>query len=177
MKQNLQETAKKLETKNTRLYTLEVLLIQGHVTEAFANQSPKVSRTIQILGNQSLDALHLAIFYAFGRDDEHMYEFQFGKRPMARDGVRYQCESPLDSHFGDDGVDDPAVGSTSVSIRALGLRVRRTFFYWFDFGDSWWHKIKVVSIQDEFPKKRYPIVTKQVGASPPQYPDWDEEDE
>ncbi len=175
MKQNSQTKAKKGQSKSNQLYTLEVLLISGPETEEFAKQNPKVSRTIQMRGDQSLDNLHLAIFRAFDRDDEHMYEFQFGKRPHAPDNMCYRCSSPLDALFADDGVDDPDIGDTSVTIRSLGLRVRQSFFYWFDFGDDWWHKIKVVAIEDEVPKKNYPIVTKRVGASPPQYIDWDEE--
>ena len=51
------------------------------------------------------------------------------------------------------------------------------FGYWFDFGDDWWHQINVVAIQDEAPEGTYPRATKRVGASPPQYPNWDEEDD
>jgi hypothetical protein len=50
------------------------------------------------------------------------------------------------------------------------------FAYWFDYGDDWWHRIDVVRIADEAPKGKYPRVTERVGESPPQYPDWEEED-
>ena len=49
--------------------------------------------------------------------------------------------------------------------------------YWFDFGDDWWHQLNVVAIEDEAGRGKYPRVTKRVGESPPQYIDWDEEDE
>ena len=176
MKQNSQTKAKKVISKSNQLYTLEVLLTSGLVTREFAKQNPKVSRTIQIRGDQTLDDLHDSIFMAFDRFDEHMYEFQFGKRPHAPDNRRYKRSMPFDVLFADES-DDPDVADTSVTLGALGLRVRQTFFYWFDFGDDWWHKIKVVAIQDEVPKKSYPIVTKRVGASPPQYIEWDEEGE
>jgi hypothetical protein len=35
----------------------------------------------------------------------------------------------------------------------------------------------VVDIEDEVPRGKYPKITKRVGASPPQYADWDDEDE
>src|SRR4051794_8445343 len=72
-----------------RLYTLEVFLIGGPVTQKFAKRNPVVSRTILIRGDQSLEDLHHAIFDAFGREQEHMYEFQFGERPMDPNALRY----------------------------------------------------------------------------------------
>jgi len=56
------------------------------------------------------------------------------------------------------------------------LKVGDAFGYWFDFGDDWWHQINVVAIADEAPRGKYPKVTKRVGASPPQYVDWDREE-
>ena len=50
----------------------------------------------------------------------------------------------------------------------------RSFGYWFDFGDDWWHQINVEAIEDQVPKGKFPKVTKRVGKSPPQYPDEDE---
>src|SRR6516164_9006413 len=72
-----------------RLYTLEVFIISGPITEKFAKKNPVISRTIQIRGDQTLQDLHHAIFDAFGRSDEHMYEFQFGKGPMDPKAPRY----------------------------------------------------------------------------------------
>jgi hypothetical protein len=54
------------------LYTVEVLLLRGIVTEEFAEKNPHVSRTIQIKSTQTLENLHYAIFKAFNRGDEHM---------------------------------------------------------------------------------------------------------
>src|SRR5437762_10819730 len=74
---------------DVRLYTLEVFLLSGPITEKFAKKNPVVSRTIQIRGDQTLEDLHQAIFDAFGRWEEHMYEFQFGKGPMDPEAPRY----------------------------------------------------------------------------------------
>ncbi|MFP4098955.1 MAG: IS1096 element passenger TnpR family protein [Alphaproteobacteria bacterium] len=67
---------------------------------------------------------------------------------------------------------------TLTVIRALNLKVKDTFNYWFDFGDDWWHEIKIASIADKAPKpeKAYPRITSRTGDSPPQYPDWDEDE-
>jgi hypothetical protein len=50
------------------------------------------------------------------------------------------------------------------------LKVDQAFGYWFDFGDSWWHQINVVAIDDMVPKGKFPKVVRHVGKSPPQKP-------
>ena len=63
-----------------------------------------ISRTIQIRGDQTLEDLHHAIFYAFGREDEHMYEFQVGgKGPMDPKARRYTL------HLYDEGTEPKIV--------------------------------------------------------------------
>jgi len=44
--------------KDDRLFTLEVALIGGPVTEEFVDENPVVSRTIEIGGDQTLEDLH-----------------------------------------------------------------------------------------------------------------------
>lgn len=46
--------------------------------------------------------------------------------------------------------------------------------YLFDFGDDWWHRIRVNSIKEADSKKKYIKLIKSVGESPPQYPDYDD---
>ena len=156
-----------------RLYTLKVSLLSGPVTEAFAEKNPVVSRTIQMTGGQTLADLHDAIYDAFDREEEHMHEFQFGKRPMDRKARRYTIgeEAPFDLF--EEGDESGDVAETTLD--SLGLKARTRFFYWFDFGDDWWHRIDVLRVEDEVPPGKYPRVTERVGDSPPQYPDWEEE--
>ncbi|HZL36416.1 MAG TPA: hypothetical protein VFC78_13940 [Tepidisphaeraceae bacterium] len=45
-----------------RLYTLEVILTDGPISEKFAKKNPVISRTIQIRGDQTLEDLHNIIF-------------------------------------------------------------------------------------------------------------------
>ena len=80
-----------------RLYTLEVFLLSGPIAEKFAKKNPVISRTIQIRGDQTLEDLHHAIFDAFDRWDEHMYEFQFGKGPMDPKAPRYVLPSAFET--------------------------------------------------------------------------------
>ena len=154
------------------LFTLEVFLIGGPVTEKFAKKNPVVSRTIQIRGDQTLEDLHDAIFDAFGRWEEHMYEFQFGKGPMDPKAKRYVLPMAFDDDMGEDN--PPAGQVDQTRIDSLGLKVGQSFGYWFDFGDDWWHQINVEAIEDKVPRGKFPKVVKKTGKNPPQYPDEDE---
>ena len=159
--------------QDDRLFTLDVCIISGPMTEKFLKKNKVISRTIQIRGAQSLEILHYAMFGAFGREEEHMYEFQVGgKGPMDSKARRYVLPMAMDDPFSDKR---PTGDVTRTSIGSLSLKVGDVFGYWFDFGDDWWHQINVVAIENRVPRGNFPRVTKRVGKSPPQYVDWDEE--
>ncbi|MCZ6867358.1 MAG: hypothetical protein O7E55_08530 [Chloroflexi bacterium] len=143
------------------------------MTQKFAQQNPVISRTIEVRGDQTLNDLHSAIFRAFDREDEHMYEFQLGKGPNDPEGKRYVLPMALEHPFGDS---EPAGDTVHTTIDTLDLEVDQAFGYWFDFGDDWWHQINVIDIKDKAPRGKFPRVTERTGESPPQYVDWDEDD-
>ena len=165
---------KKKGISDDRLFTLDVLITGGPMTDEFAKNNPTISRTIQILGGQTLEHLHKVIFTAFDREDPHMYEFQIGgKGPTDPKATRYVMPVAMDEPY----TRTPPAGTvTRTPIGSLELKAGDRFSYWFDFGDDWWHQINVVAIDDEAPRGRYPKVTKRVGESPPQYVDWEEEE-
>jgi hypothetical protein len=165
-KQRVKKETDNLESQGLRLYTLEVFIIGGPVTEKFTKRNPEISRTIQIRSDQTLKALHHAIFDAFDRFDEHMYEFQFGKGPNDPKNKRYVLPEAFETHER-----NVAGDVAQTTIDSLGVKVGQAFGYWFDFGDDWWHQINVLAIDDQVPKGKYPRVVKRVGKSPPQYPD------
>lgn len=141
-------------------------------------QPPAVNRRNRLLfpiwhsRKLTLQDLHQAIFDAFGRWEQHCYEFQFGRGPMDPRGNRYvlPVASKVSRQEG-----KPASGRVDqTTIDSLRLKVGRCFGYWFDFGDDWWHQINVEAIEDKVPRSKFPKVTKKVGKSPPQYADEDE---
>src|SRR5437867_3380470 len=69
------------------LYVLSVFLQSEPVSEKFANKV--IYRVIEIRGDQTLQQLHDAIFQAYDRWDQNLYEFQFGKRPFDPDGPNF----------------------------------------------------------------------------------------
>lgn len=144
--------------------------------------NPKIWRTIAILPDQTLDDLHEAIFDAFDRYDEHLYSFTFLKRrtprsrpvpsatyvhPEAYDPGWFEEEDGLPSEF----------DASETAIGSLNLQPRQTFEYLFDFGDSWNHVVTVESVTAPRSKEEYPAIMEAHGESPPQYPEFDEEED
>ena len=105
-----------------------------------------------------------SIFKAYDRWDHHMYEFQFGKRPFDPDGPKYRVSSPQQSKKGDGN-------ACTTTLDNLDLNPGRVFGYWFDFGDDWYHQVRVDRIEKAIPTVTYPRVIRRVGKSPPQYRD------
>lgn len=173
-------TSPKRQIKNAdetpKIYELEVFIIDGPLSPSFLKKFRVVARTILIRGDQTLQHLHEAIFDAFGRFDEHMYEFQFGNGPMDPHGTRYVLSVVADDPIGEE--DGMKIGGAveRTTIDSLGLKVGDPFGYWFDFGDDWWHQINVEGIESREPEGKYPRLIKQEGDNPPQYPDLEEEE-
>ena len=162
-----------LPSGTTRLYTLEVCIISGPIARSFAEENEVICRTIQIRGDQTLEDLHNAIFAAFDREEQHMYEFQVGgKGPMDHKARRYVLHADMNDLVSGK---KPAGEVHHTTIESLGLRVNEPLGYWFDFGDDWWHQITVVAIDEKVEPGTYPRVIRRTGESPPQYVDWDQE--
>lgn len=169
------KSRKTAAVSDKRLYTLDVFLIGGPLADEFVAKNPVVSRTIEIRGDQTLAELHVAIFEAFDREEQHMYEFQVGGQgPLDPNANCYVLPMAMKETYGGS---KPAGDVTCTRLGSIGLAVDDAFGYWFDFGDDWWHQINVVDIQPEAPSGTYPRVSKRVGASPPQVDEWDEEEE
>src|SRR5215210_6683109 len=93
----MRKQATQTKATDKKLYTLDVFIIDGQMTKSFIKKNRVICRTIQIRGDQTLEDLHQAIFDAFDREDEHMYEFQAGgKGPMDPKARRYGLH--LDDH-------------------------------------------------------------------------------
>lgn len=144
------------------LYVITVFLMSGPISEKFAGKT--VMRVIEIRGDQTLEQLHRAIFDAFDRHDEHLYQFQFGKRPFDPEGTNYGIPEL--------GIDDAEIlDARTTKLDDLELKAESVFGYWFDFGDDWFHQVQVDRIEQAIPTVTYPRIVKRVGKSPPQYSD------
>jgi hypothetical protein len=154
------------------IYTLEVFIIAGPVDEKFVKKNPVMSRTVEIRGDQTLEELHNAIFKAFDRFDEHLYEFQVGgKGPHDPKAKKYGVPAQEDEIFDELHMTSSA---EQITLDNLKLKKDQAFGYWFDFGDDWWHQVNVIAIENKPARGKYPKITNRVGQSPPQYMDIDE---
>ena len=166
------KTTAKPQPRAKQSFTLEVSIVSGPMSESFVRKHNVISRTIGIRGDQTLADLHRAIFDAFDREEEHLYEFQIGgRRPMDPKARRYGLA--MDAPFGES---DPTGHAARTTLDSLGLETGDVLGYWFDFGDDWWHQIAVLAIAESTPRGRLPKVTRRVGKSPPQYVNWEEEE-
>ena len=65
--------------------------------------------------------------------------------------------------------------TAKTRIGDVDLNENDVFHYLFDFGDDWWHRIRVQNVNETKSKKKYITLIKSFGESPPQYPDYDED--
>jgi hypothetical protein len=138
-------------------------LVEIYTFKVSLKESPRIWRKIEINGNQTLHQLHKAIFRAFDRFDEHLYAFFLSNKPW-----------DSSSEYGIPDPESNTKNAKRVRINSLSLRINSKFLYLFDFGDEWWHSIRLFSIKEDKPKGTYPRVVEGQGTSPPQYPPYDE---
>jgi hypothetical protein len=137
---------------------------------------PKLFRVLELSENCTFDDLHKAIFDAFDRYDPHLYSFFITKADTKN--IRSIINAPEITH--PQNIEDPMgfgknkSSASKTKIGSVDLAEKDVFHYLFDFGDDWWHRIRVEKIvESENNRKRIKII-KAVGEAPPQYPD-DEE--
>ena len=151
------------------IYTFEVYVISGPMSEEFVEENQVILRKIEIRGDQTLEDLHLAIFDAFDREEDHLYEYQIGgKGPNDPKAVRYSTPDPLKNF---EELSKSYNNASATTIDSLKLKIDDVFGYWFDFGDDWWHQINVGSIKSRPSTGEYPKVIERIGESPPQQSD------
>jgi len=151
------------------IYTFEVYIISGPMSEEFVEKNQVILRKVEIRGDQTLEDLHLAIFDAFDREEEHLYEYQIGgKGPNDPKAVRYSTPDPFENS---EELSKSYNYAAAATIDSLKLKIDDVFGYWFDFGDDWWHQINVASIKSRPSTGKYPKVIERIGESPPQQSD------
>ena len=126
----------------------------------------RIWRKIAIRGDQNLSVLHLAIFSAFDRDDEHLYSFYFSSRPTSNSLSRLEGARRYGCPYSE--TEDRA---DRTRIDSLRLRLADKFEYLFDYGDQWWHELTVEEIQPPRTDVTYPCIVASKGESPLQYDD------
>jgi hypothetical protein len=138
---------------------------------------PKLYRIIEASENCTFNDLHDAIFQSFDRFDEHLYSFFITRKDTKN--IRSIYDAPEITHpmSVEDmmGFGKMKKSSAKTRIGDVGLNEKDVFHYLFDFGDDWWHRIKVQNINETKSKGKHMKLIKSVGESPSQYPDYDDD--
>ncbi|HRA89157.1 MAG TPA: hypothetical protein PK992_13830 [Planctomycetaceae bacterium] len=118
------------------------------------------SADIEIESSTTLDELHLVIQSAVGFDNDHMYEFSIARNERARTR---------------DVFDDENGELYSTAIESIfPLEPKKSLYYLFDYGDSWYFKITKTQKRIHEPKEKvkYPRIVSETGTKPIQYPNF-----
>ena len=138
---------------------------------------PRLYRIIDISENASFEDLHEMIFMAFDRCDHHLYSFFMTMEDSKNFRKIYDSPQITHPHNVEDfmGLGQKKLSAAKTQINAVELKEKDVFHYLFDFGDDWWHRIRVQKIGALQSKGKHIKLVKSVGRSPEQYPDYDDE--
>ena len=160
---------KTLSPSNT-LIRLSVQVLFGRGIDF---EDDKIVRVIEMRAKQTLEKLHEAIFKAFDRFDYHFWDFYFGdNQPYSKKATIYGMS--FDPFF---GPRENVFDGKTTDLASLGLKAGDEFYYLFDTGDDWWHRIVVESVDGLAQRGgRYPRIVSKIGRSPEQYEEYDEDE-
>ncbi|MBW1728939.1 MAG: plasmid pRiA4b ORF-3 family protein [Deltaproteobacteria bacterium] len=138
---------------------------------------PKLYRIFEASENCTFDDFHDAIFKAFDRYDDHLYSFFITRKDTKNmRSIYYSPEITHPQNVKDImGFGKRKKSTAKTRIGDVDLNENDVFHYLFDFGDDWWHRIRVQNVNETKSKKKYIKLIKSYGESPPQYPDYDED--
>ncbi len=151
---------------NMKIYRLKVSIIG----------IPGLYRVIELSGNCTFDDLHEAIFDAFDRFDDHLYSFYITRKPTKNLKKIIEAPEITSDMMVDDSsyLENAPKSASGTKLDDINLNEKEILYYLFDFGDEWWHRIRVESIKETKTKRKFVSIVKVVGESPSQYPDYEE---
>src|SRR6266852_9801344 len=109
--------------------------------------SPLIWRRLLVRSDSTIADLHRTLQVAFGWSDEHLHRFVIH-------GRMHGMESLVDPRH--------------VRLADLGLRVRESFLYEYDFIDGWQHDVRVEQILPLEPRRYYLVCIGGRRAAPPE---------
>jgi hypothetical protein len=120
---------------------------------------PRVSRTLELLSEQTLDDLHAAIQSSIHWDSDHLYSFYMNGEESSS---QYRFASPSE--------DDRPPWTDEAILGELGLVLGHKFLYLFDYSDGNKFDIEMMGTYPQ-PRKgvAYPRVVARQGRAPSQY--------
>lgn len=128
----------------------------------------KCTRTLLVPQSTNMRQLHFIIQDAMGWLNAHLFEFTDAK-------VRSSLSIGMPDEFDDDfGLDSSAQKLDAHNVKLKGTFLEenngKAFWYWYDFGDDWWHQISFLKVSQKDLKsfKDAPLCLKAQGKCPPE---------
>src|SRR3954463_7795416 len=143
-----------------------------HLFRVSLQDAPTILREIEIASDKKLVDLAQAIVRAFDFQFDHAFGFYSALtgREVMRAQPRYEV-------FADMGERTDSGSVKRTRVAEAFPEVGHTMLFLFDYGDDWRFVVEVIGRGEREPKVRYPRVLKKQGASPEQYPEWDDDAE
>lgn len=143
------------------------------------NMPFEISRIVLVPESINMYGLHVIIQNAMGWHDDHL--FQFSDKKGSKSTIEISTEEPPDEDFLRENFKDlPQYLYSRIKemhVEDTGLKEefyeklgKKPFFYWYDSGDYWWHKIsfKKVTKKDLEVYHYLPLCLEAKGACPPE---------
>jgi hypothetical protein len=115
--------------------------------------SPLVWRRLLVHAGSTIADLHEVLQASFGWSDVHLHRFEIHGREY---GISYLGGIS----FRND--------ARKVRLSSLGLRIAERFVYEYDFGDAWFHDLRLEQTLPADPARPYPRCTGGRRAGPPE---------
>lgn len=133
--------------------SLAIKTVQLKIT--LRHSKPPIWRRVVVPCDIDLISLHYVIQAVMGWDNSHPHLF-------VKNGTVYSLED-LDSGY--DG--KPALDESDFTLSNLVARTGATFAYEYDFGDGWWHDLKVEKIEPVPERPNHAVCLTGACAAPP----------
>lgn len=159
----------------TNIYRLKISLVEPHYP------INTLHRIIEVSGNIRFDELHQELFNLFEHHGEHLWQFFISRIKM--DGFSklfndcHECVLLPDSRQFEDEkfLSENKIYNIATTLDAVKLSEKDYFYYWFDFGDGWLHRIRIEKItksdENDTADSHHFKVIKAVGEIPSPYND------
>lgn len=130
-------------------------------------------RIIEATENCTFSDLHEAIFHAYDKYDPHLYSFFITKQDTTSLPKIYASQEITHPENVEtiQGIESKRIAADQTLLAEAVLEKNDIIHYLFDFGNDWWHRIKVEAVTKIPMRSKYVRIIRSIGVSPPQYLD------
>ncbi len=151
-----------------------------HIIRAKLMHDKRTYRDIEIRGDETLYDLAEAILDSFAFDMDHAFGFYSGLGWHYHESpVRYELFSDIDleDDLGDLSGRPKSKGVKRTELAVVFTEPKQKMQFLFDYGDEWRFEIEMRGFGKAVKGATYPRILALKGASPQQYPDWEDDEE